>query len=438
MAQKTVHIVHCVDTEGPLHETLPATFELVKTIFGIDLPPSEENLEKLRRGEGVPDEVRPLVMQFVSRNRLNYNINWGMVDAMVDEIITDQWRKKYTDDFGNGYVFNWFIVDHVGCVKNPRHRALGYHAVFEHYKRKLEAFKCAHDEMQWHFHPVSFFHECNKSSNNFSHTNEHLQVLSRRVIDHGWFPAAYRPGFHCERPDINLFLEQWISFDLGNQGADADKNRITDLQKDIRTGRYGDWRRATTEWEIYHPDFYDYQIKGNMKRYMARCLNLNSRLRMIDEYEIEKAFKRADAGLPTLMAVTDHDEREMRPYIDNFYHLVRKVQRRYPDVKIKNSGAAQAMRDVIGLKKGPGVALDVAIEGDLLTVKADKPCWGPQPYFCFKTKEGQYIHENLDFHGGQCWSYTFDDDTVRLGALEAVGLATNDEAGNVTVWRKLL
>ena len=46
-----VYIVHCIDTEGPLYETLDATFHRVKDIFGIDMEPSLENLEKLQREE---------------------------------------------------------------------------------------------------------------------------------------------------------------------------------------------------------------------------------------------------------------------------------------------------------------------------------------------------------------------------------------------------
>ena len=42
---KTLYIVHCIDTEGPLNETLNATFERLEAIFDIKLPPTSENLE---------------------------------------------------------------------------------------------------------------------------------------------------------------------------------------------------------------------------------------------------------------------------------------------------------------------------------------------------------------------------------------------------------
>jgi len=281
--EKILYIVHCVDTEGPLYESLPATFERIKNTFGIDLKPTKENLMKLKNGEGVAEDIKPLVMEFVSDDRLNYNRTLGDLEKMLDEILSKNWRQKYTDDFGQGYIFNWFIMDHIGYEINPRRRLLGYNALFEFYKEKLAEYECEDDEIQFHFHPVSYFYEAHKCSNNLSYTNEHLQILSRRIIEHQWFPSAFRPGMHSERPDLNWFLEMWIPFDYGNQAVESDALSKKDLQKDLGGGRWGDWRRATTEWEIYHPDFYDYQKKGNMRRYIARSLNLNARLNAINE-----------------------------------------------------------------------------------------------------------------------------------------------------------
>ena len=45
---KILYVVHCVDTEGPLNETLDATFERLESIFGITLEPTQDNLEFLQ------------------------------------------------------------------------------------------------------------------------------------------------------------------------------------------------------------------------------------------------------------------------------------------------------------------------------------------------------------------------------------------------------
>ena len=65
----TVYIVHCTDTEGPLYESLEATFLRLFEIFSLDLQPSPELLLKLQRCEinlsGLEEDVaRVLEMHF--------------------------------------------------------------------------------------------------------------------------------------------------------------------------------------------------------------------------------------------------------------------------------------------------------------------------------------------------------------------------------------
>tara|TARA_R110000782_G_scaffold67650_4_gene136592 strand:+ start:3249 stop:4616 length:1368 start_codon:yes stop_codon:yes gene_type:complete len=430
--EKTVYLVHCVDTEGPLYESLEATGERLKAVFGLDVHVTPETLARLKQGELVPAEMKDSVVNFLSR--LDYMQSWDQLDIMLDEIFSPTWRKKYSDDFGRGYVFSWFILDHVGFITNPRRRALGYHAVYDHYRQRLSQGSSPHDRLYWHYHPTSYFREANKTSNNFSYTCEHLNVLSRRIIDHLDFPAAFRPGSHVERPDINLFLELWIPIDFGNQGMPERPEDQT--QNDNSAGRYGDWRRAPTEWGIYHPDFYDYQRPGQMRRYMARCLNLDARVRPITREEIIRAFEAADGNGKTILSVTNHDEREMRTGIDWFMKTTRAVQAEmFPEIKIQHANAVEAVRALEGMPRNAPANLSFEWDGPLLKVHADQNIWGPQPYFCFKTRTGQYIHENLDHQGPHDWSFVFDDYFVTLDQIEAIGVATNDRCGNASVYR---
>lgn len=48
---ETVYVVHCIDTEGPLHESTEATFDRLKSIFKLDLEPSSALLRRLQAGE---------------------------------------------------------------------------------------------------------------------------------------------------------------------------------------------------------------------------------------------------------------------------------------------------------------------------------------------------------------------------------------------------
>ncbi len=433
---KEILLVHCVDTEGPLYESTTATFERLKATFGLDFTPSLSQLARLKQGLDVPEEIKERVMGFVSDEKLDYNKSWTEVDQMLSTLMSKEWRQEHADDYGNDYTFSWFVMDHVGFNSNPRQRALGFHSVYEHYVEQLQMNKPEQDALYWHFHPVPFSYEANRASCNYSFTNYHIESISRRIIDHLDFPAAFRPGLHCERPDINLFLEMWIPIDYGNQGM---PERAEDaLQNDVSGGRFGDWRRATSEWELYHPDWYDYQLKGSMKRYIARCLNLNARIRPITREEITKAFKRADSGKTTIMSVTSHDQNGMCAPISNYLQMVREIQRDYPEVKIRHANAVDAVRATASLEQTPPVKLDIRWTDNRLDIIADGPIWGPQPWLCFKTVDNRYLHENLDKQSNTHWSFIFDVDSIPLKSLEAIGIATNDDYFNSTICKILV
>jgi hypothetical protein len=58
MEEKIVYIVHCVDTEGPLYESLEATGERIFNTFGLSYDMTPKKLKMLQQGIGVPDELK--------------------------------------------------------------------------------------------------------------------------------------------------------------------------------------------------------------------------------------------------------------------------------------------------------------------------------------------------------------------------------------------
>ena len=63
---------------------------------------------------------------------------------------------------------------------------------------------------------MSTYNEAHKCASSYVNSPELYQIITRRIIERNWFPVVNRAGFHCERPDSHLFLEQWIPFDLSN------------------------------------------------------------------------------------------------------------------------------------------------------------------------------------------------------------------------------
>ena len=99
---KTLYLVHAIDTEGPLYESLEATFERLEKITGVRLEPTQANLGRVRRRElelGGREEVASLA---VSKELLTYNDTWDKVDAMLSEMLSPEYRERYADPAGRG------------------------------------------------------------------------------------------------------------------------------------------------------------------------------------------------------------------------------------------------------------------------------------------------------------------------------------------------
>jgi hypothetical protein len=228
-------------------------------------------------------------------------------------------------------------------------------------------------------------------------------------------------------------LEQWIPFDLSNQACDNPAE-----QDDLANGRFGDWRRAARDWSIYNPDPDDYQTPGSCRRYVARCLNVGTRHRLLDEAEVRKAFDLARRKGAALMAFTDHDFRDIGRDVETVRSLLRAVAPDYPDVSFRYAEAREAMNralwadydapstPLLSAQIAPGRHPGAAV----LAVAASRPTFGPQPFLALRAVTGEYHHDNLDFQEPfRRWTYVFDDLTMPWSTIDCLGVAANDQQG---------
>lgn len=437
--KKIVYIVHAIDTEGPLYESLEATFIRIKDIFSIKMEPTYENLEKLRKKEFNLNGKEEIVAKVLDPSLLSYNDSWEKIDTMLDNIMSTEFRNKMLDSFGEGWVYNWFCVDHVGYEVNPRRRDIGYHNIYDHYIESIKKHNAYMDSIHWHFHPMSTYKEAHRCATSFENSLHLHQSLCRRILERNFFPSVFRAGFHTERPDSHWFLEQWIPFDCSNIAIKNEDTIV--LQDDLTNGRFGDWRRAPSDWSIYNPDHDDYQKRGSCRRYIGRVLNINTRLANINEIEVRKAFNRADQGEPTFMGVINHDWRNMANEVDIVRELVNVVARDFPDVKFKFANVSDAFNAVVHDGKYEKLQLDIDFHKEngvfkLKVITKNSKVFGPQPYLAIKTKSGRFIHDNFDFGlDGKSWYYTFDSDSILSSDLAMVGIAANNIYGDTFIER---
>ncbi|SKB36919.1 hypothetical protein [Macellibacteroides fermentans] len=440
MKKGTVYICHHIDTEGPLWENIQELFNRLDIIFGLKLNPTYDNLEKLQKNEiHIPSNIKDSLLLAIDPHTIGFMRNWGMIEEMLNHIMSKKYRNELKDSFGGGWIFNWHIMDHVGFGShNPRHRDYGYHNILDFYKYMIEMTESYEDAIHWHFHPIPFKKEANIPATSYDNCMPVLlDIITRRLIDRNIFPVVNRAGFHTERIDANLFLEQWIPFDPSNQSVD-DINQPNN-QKDLANGRYGDWRGAPSDWSLYHPDLYDWRKPGISNRWIARILNMKSRHRNISEEEIEKAFIKANKGENVYLGITNHDWRDMAVEIDEFRNMLKLVSKKYPAVKFKFSETVHAFQNVIGYSEeeinNNHVDISINLEDNILRVNViNGEIFGPQPYLAFKTKSGEYYHDNFDFQEfKKSFSYVFDEYTFNLALIEKIVVATNDKYGNTCI-----
>lgn len=436
--EKVVYIVHCIDTEGPLYESTEAKFERLRNIFAVDLEPTRDNLEKLKRKEIDLDGKEDVVARTFSDHLGNYKETWDQVDEMLLRVMSEGFRSRVTDSDGGGWIFNWFCLDHVDYVNNPRRRDIGYHNVFDHYREMVSETGSFQDGIHWHFHPMSMYRDAHRCATSYTNSPHLYETLCRRILDRDWFPSVFRAGFTAERPDSNWFLEQWIPFDISNRSVN-DPGMAQ--QSDFVNGRFGDWRLAPDDWSVYHPSHDNYQLPGDCRRWIARALNVLNRIASLTQTEVNKAFARANEGLPTIMGVACHDYRELSTEVEEIRRMVANSAKTYPDVKFRFAEAKDAFQkaiygDVADIRP---VELDCRLISDAnkmfldVNVKSGE-VFGPQPFLAFKLKSGRYVQENFDFDLTPTrWTYTFDQESLLPGDLESIGIAAADKFGNTFV-----
>ncbi len=431
----TVYIVHAVDTEGPLYESLDATFERIYESFKIRLSPTKKNLRKLRAKEIDLGGAEDVVCDFVREDQIGrYHGTWDQIDRMHETVLSKNWRGKLADSDGEPYVISWHCMDHVGFTNNPRRRAMGFHAVFEHYLQLLRKYDVPRDRIYWHFHPVSFSLAAHRIGRNYSFSNIHNEILARRIIDHRWFPVANRPGGHIETYDINVWLEAWLPFDLANQNMAEDEG-LKKLREAFGglPGGFGDWRGAPTDWRVYHPSLYDCRKEGNLKRWIARCLNINARYSTINHEELRSAFVEASTGRDVLVSVTNHDFRDMQAETESFVKMVLEVAADYPNVRFRWANVMEAFRAVLALPKKPPPQFDITLDERRLRLQTTREIWGVQPFLALYTHEGNYYHDNFIIDGNSQWTYVFDENSIPFKALSHIGFACNNTVGDTVV-----
>ena len=412
----TLYVVHCVDTEGPLEETLNATFERLSQEKGIDFEASIETLIKLQNQEinlkGREQEIK----DYIAPKRLAYLDSWEQVEKMIFSVTNEEFRYRFSDSKGNPYTFSWFIVDTVGYKDNPRRKAVGFHTIWDQYQRFLSG-RIFNDVFGWHFHTVPVNSHALHYNSCWTNNDWHEQSITRRLIERNHFPSLFRAGGVIERLDCSFWLEQFIPYDYSCASLE---------NHDGQAGQMMDWRFADTNWGAYHPCLYDYRRKGNMRRFILRCLDVDSNHHSLTPEEIEKAFIQVNNGTSTILSYSCHDRRDIRPKIEFVHSTIDTICKKYPHVEWIYANAQEAIQQCYSVPKCSPLKFTCTLRKNTLFIESNEKLFGPHPFLA--VQEGDlFYRDNVTIESERLWAYQM----IRPKSVNKIGIAGANLAGDV-------
>lgn len=331
---KKVFVVFCMDTEGPCND--PNNSQLLK--------------------------------------------NWKEVDYAMDKLFSDKFRNYKLDYFGNNFKIGWFFLTWTGFLTNPRSRDFGYHKVRDHYiERWGSQLKKYGDEHCWHYHLPDKTGIGNKWGLNWFETKEHINIISKQILDRKWFPVSYRAGGTFHSNESSLWIDQWFPYDYSNRAPICYPGLV-------------DWSSGFNFWDVYKPDIFDFRKDGNGRRFMARTLDLKTNVFQMNEKEITNAFDHAENFGSSILSVFDHDYRDIEHRIINFIDLIEKVSSKYKDVEFVFSTPKEAIVSSQNIEKYPkSLKIEGAVYKDTLRIWTTSPIFQNIPWIAIEDVDGNPV-----------------------------------------------
>jgi len=370
---------------------------------------------------------------------------WDKIHNQLEIINSEKFRKK----FKKPLVLNWFITDWTGWSKeNPYGRDLGFNKIYANIlKHKPNRFG---DGVYWHYHhPFSDGSWRNGGWNSdWLNNNEYEKQLTFWLIERKDVPLFYRAGGTIETNEQSSWLEKFIPFDFSSRAKGPFwnykfkltlyylKNKgivpgITNFFKfllfnECKSNPLWNWNSAPDTWEPYNPSKKNYQLKGEMKRTIFRCLDIKSSSTNISDIEIQKAIARVNAGKDTIISVFSHDYYNLIEDMDYFFSKLNKQLIRYPNIDWGFSNCESAVRNVLNLKK-----IKPFLQSEIRKNKIElrfKESFGDYPIVCIKSGADYSKLDNYkEVKRGNIKIRTYETKNLKA---DKIGIALIDNSGN--------
>lgn len=382
-----VLIVHCVDTEGPIGGNVRR-----------NLDGSKEFMD-----------------------------NWKDIKNSLTHITNKKFRSDHSDSLNNQFKLNWFIMDFTGFKTNPKNRIEKYNDTYDN----IKSLNTSVDSFHWHYHQPPKCGTGDMWSDDWENSNEHYNILGNRIIERNDFPECYRAGGTIEDNKCSLWLEDNLMIDYSNRVSH--RSQYTENIFDFN------WYNASSEWGYYHPDKENFINKGNMKRLIARCVDLKSRLHELNQNQIDQVFLQSKKeSKPILLSYFSHDHRDMVPETMKSIEMIRKASEKH-NVEFKWCDALEAIQILKNIKPEK-VKIGIAkMPKNILKIHFNKEIYQKNPFVYTQDIFGKISYHKLKLERvPNCPVYLLRCFLNINKDMKKIGIACTSMSGNKSILVKEL
>ena len=344
--------------------------------------------------------------------------NWGTVDNAMDKIFDSNFRSLYKDSLGNDFKVGWFFLTWTGFKTNPRGRDFGYHKVRDHYHERWgDLINKYGDEECWHYHHPPRSGIGNEWSAEWESSEEYKYIISRQILERGWFPTCFRAGGTIMGPELSQWIDEWFPFDYSNRAP---------LKFNLM-----DWSDGLADWQPYRPDPTQFKRKGTGKRYMARCMDLKTGSYTTGEQDIAQAFKEASLRGSSILSVFDHDYRDIKNRIKQFLQKVNLIADRFPEVVWEYASPSEGIINTLGCNTEESLRLEVVFTGNILIINSSSKIYQKIPWVAIKDINGLVKQVDTGFQkiSENAWELKINI----KNDLKLIGIAASNQLGDSNV-----
>lgn len=327
--------------------------------------------------------------------------------SVLTQIMNPMYRSRYTDSFGGNLKFTFYLMSGESICQSTS----GCNAIFNAMRPFLPEVSAYGDELAWHLHNTAWrptgqpdidsawsqiisFNGIDYGRSADIDAAE--MMLSRLLVDDGFFPTNYRAGWVWENTDFSNWIDDIMPFDFSSL---APLGNPAPPPYPIFWNYY-DWTRAPRGWQSYHPDPADYQSPGNLKRtifYCSCCGFANG--------DFDNVFKRAAAGENVYLCLYGHTYHDLDDFFSSNWQYALEQRSANYNVKFKFATAREAACGVLGRspRTSPPV-LTLTRQVNSIEIKVDRPIYQWLPY-CALKRDGRYVRVYPTRTGDSTWSF---------------------------------